>query len=222
MADSGDLLYLTMEGFKDKNFSESVGTYVAMINPEKYTEKFRIEYNDEQSPGSPNTVIKYRRSLPSDLDFELIFDGTGVVNPKRTQLMSELGKFKRIVYDYNGDIHSPNYLKLTWGKALKYQCRLTSLSINYTLFKPDGTPLRAKASVGFRNYIAPEKLEAEKDNQSPDLTHEVLIKAGDNLPLLSQKIYGDSKYYLKVAKYNKLINFRELVPGSTIFFPPLT
>lgn len=222
MSDSGDLLYLTMEGFKDKSFSESVGTYVAMINPEKYTEKFRVEYNDEQSPGSPNAVIKYRRSLPSDLDFELIFDGTGVVNQKRTQLMSELGKFKRIVYDYNGDIHSPNYLKLTWGKALKYQCRLTSLSINYTLFKPDGTPLRAKASVGFRNYIAPEKLEAEKDNHSPDLTHEVLIKAGDNLPLLSKKIYGDSKYYLKVAKYNKLINFRDLVPGSTIFFPPLT
>ncbi|MGB3466731.1 MAG: LysM peptidoglycan-binding domain-containing protein, partial [Cyclobacteriaceae bacterium] len=183
MADSGNLLYLTIEGFKDNGFNDSVGDYVAMINPDKMTEKFKVEYNDEQSPGSPNTVIKYRKSLPSDLDFELVFDGTGVVNPKRTQLMSEIGKFKRIVYDYNGAIHSPNYLKLTWGKALKYQCRLTSLSINYTLFKPDGTPLRAKANVGFRNYIAPAKLEAEKDNQSPDLTHEVVVKAGDTLPL---------------------------------------
>jgi len=38
---------------------------------------------------------------------------------------------------------------------------------------------------------------------------------------MSFKIYGDSKYYLEVARANKLINFRKLKIGQKIFFPPL-
>jgi nucleoid-associated protein YgaU len=53
------------------------------------------------------------------------------------------------------------------------------------------------------------------------MTHEYIVIAGDTLPALTNNIYGDSKYYLKVATYNKLDNFRQLVPGTKLLFPPL-
>jgi hypothetical protein len=37
---------------------------------------------------------------------------------------------------------------------------------------------------------------------------------------MTERIYGDSKYYLEVAKINGLINFRQLIPGQELFFPP--
>jgi len=35
------------------------------------------------------------------------------------------------------------------------------------------------------------------------------------------RIYGDSKYYLEVAKANNITNFRKLTVGGKIFFPPI-
>jgi nucleoid-associated protein YgaU len=61
----------------------------------------------------------------------------------------------------------------------------------------------------------------EENNSSPDLTHYRVIKKGDTLPLMCYRIYGDSKYYIQVAKANKLSNFRHLKEGEEIFFPPI-
>ena len=38
---------LTIQGYKDKNFGSSVGSYKALINPESYTQNFSITYNEE-------------------------------------------------------------------------------------------------------------------------------------------------------------------------------
>jgi nucleoid-associated protein YgaU len=58
-------------------------------------------------------------------------------------------------------------------------------------------------------------------DQSPDLTHVRRVKAGDTLPGLCDQIYGDPRLYLKVAAANGLDDFRRLVPGTKVFFPPL-
>ena len=47
------------------------------------------------------------------------------------------------------------------------------------------------------------------------------VIAGDTLDRLCHRIYGDPRYYLQVAEANKLGNFRKLVPGTTLVFPPL-
>jgi nucleoid-associated protein YgaU len=60
-----------------------------------------------------------------------------------------------------------------------------------------------------------------ENNSSPDLTHIRMVKDGDTLPLMSFRIYGDSKYYLEVAKANNITNFRKLTVGRKIFFPPI-
>ena len=40
-------------------------------------------------------------------------------------------------------------------------------------------------------------------------------------PLLCHRIYGDSRYYVDVARFNGLQAFRALAPGLTLHFPPL-
>lgn len=212
------LQQITLVGYKDENFSSKVGAYTAMLNPETYSQNYDVQYNVEQGQGTPDATIKYEKSTPSTLNFDLIFDGTGVVNNKRTNLSSEISKFKKVVYDYNGNIHSPNYLKLIWGKAMLYKCRLTSLKINYTLFKPDGSPLRAKLSVSFKEFQTPS---AALDKNSPDMTHVKTVVAGDLLPSLVYDVYRDENHILKVAEHNHLDSILHLDPGMTLHFPPL-
>lgn len=218
---NGKLQYLTLVGYKDNAFSSKIGSYRALINPDKYTHRYEIAFNEEQGIGTSNASIKYKKTPPQGLDFELIFDGTGVLSNARTDVVADINSFKKIVYDYNGDIHKPNYVKLIWGKGMNFRSQLTSLSLNYTMFRADGSPLRARATVSFKEYQNPTQITANAANGSPDMTHEWLVKAGDTLPALSSQIYGDCSHYLKVAAYNKLDNFRYLKPGTTLYFPPL-
>jgi len=36
-----------------------------------------------------------------------------------------------------------------------------------------------------------------------------------------EMINGDDKYYLEVARINNITSFRQLKPGTEIFFPPI-
>jgi hypothetical protein len=135
-------------------------------------------------------------------------------------IAEQIDAFKKLVFSYNGNIHSPNYLKLVWGTML-FRCRLASLSINYTMFKPDGTPLRARAKASFIGFTDEVELAKKANKSSPDLTHEVTVRTGDRLPLLCFEIYGTSAPYLAVAEVNGLTDFRRLVPGTKLLFPPL-
>jgi len=102
-----------------------------------------------------------------------------------------------------------------------FKGRCTGLNINFKLFNSDGKPTRAICKVTFTGSIEDNLRTAEERRESPDLTHYRLIKAGDTLPLMCYRIYGNSGYYLQVAQVNKLSNFRRLQPGTEIFFPPI-
>ncbi|MFY0630365.1 MAG: LysM peptidoglycan-binding domain-containing protein [Flavobacteriaceae bacterium] len=228
----GQLKKLVIRCFKDEKFETEIKElkYTALLNPEKYSQSYKTEYKKEEGTGSSSTAPKFTRSLPSDLDLEFLFDRTGVLmhygEKKRSEeeqkkgVIKDIEDFKKAVFDYNGDEHKPNYLIISWG-ALLFKGILTDLAIEYKLFKSDGTPIRAIAKVKFISSIEAEKRAAAENNKSPDLTHYRVVKDGDTLPLMTHRIYGDSKYYLEVAKANNITNFRSLTPGQEIFFPPI-
>lgn len=236
MFDEGTLEKMKIIPCTDALYTEAPGEdpYLVQINPESYALTQQINFNEAQAQGNSGAQLQFRNSSPQELEFDFIFDGTGVISQgnallkiasifgagEKLSVPEELEKFKHVVLTYAGDTHEPRYVKLLWGTLL-FKCRLTNLKVTYKLFKPDGTPLRASAKCTFRESIEPTEREALEDNQSPDLTHMRVVKEGDTLPLMTYRIYGDSKYYLEVARVNKLVNFRRLSVGQKIYFPPI-
>jgi hypothetical protein len=204
------------------------------LNPDKYSFKYKIESNDNQASGTSKSAPKFNKILPEDLNLEFVFDRTGVItdynspgasadNTFRDEgggIIDDIDKFKKVVFDYNGDEHKPNYLVISWGTLL-FKGTLTEMDITYKLFKSDGTPLRATANAKFKGFVEENLRVALENNSSPDLTHIRTVKEGDKLPLMTFRIYGDSRYYLEVAKVNNITNFRKLTVGQKIFFPPI-
>ncbi len=96
----------------------------------------------------------------------------------------ELQKFAKVVYTFDSSGHSPRRVQLTWGK-LVFEGVLGSLSLNYKLFGPDGSPLRVEARATFEGSISDMLRELEENKNSPDLTHVRKVVAGDNILLMS-------------------------------------
>jgi nucleoid-associated protein YgaU len=233
---SGELTKLKIKAFSDEQFSEEVadGEFRTLLNPETYIFKYKIEQNDDQASGTSATAPRFNRALPEDLELEFVFDRTGVLTDygsagpsddktfkdKGRGVIDDIEHFKKVVFDYNGEEHKPNYLIISWGTLL-FKGSLSEMDITFKLFKPDGTPLRATARAKFKGFVEDDLRVAMENSSSPDLTHVREVKKGDTLPLMSYRIYGDSKYYLEVAKANRITNFRKLEVGQRIFFPPI-
>ncbi|WP_444997450.1 CIS tube protein [Aliikangiella sp. IMCC44359] len=229
MSFSGSLEKMVITAYKDGKFSSQIGKpFSVYLNPNKYSHDYKICYNNVSAQGSPGSSPDFNKMAEENMSFELVFDGTGVIPTALPGILpfsedgisKQIENFKALVFQYNGDIHSPNYLKLSWGTML-FKCRLTTLKFVYTLFKPDGTPLRARANVAFVGYTDEAELAKQANKTSPDLTHLITVKGGDTLPLMCYNIYGSSQYYIKVARVNQLTDFRDLTVGSQLFFPPI-
>lgn len=220
MSDSGELEKLLIKAYDQPDYSgEPIGEFQAYINPNELTIAYEMEYDAGQGSGTTGSRMEFKKVKPGDLTLEFYIDGTGA-NGEKIDVQERVEQFQTLT-GYNGDIHRPNYLKVTWGTLQVKRCVLKSASIAYKLFKPSGEPLRAVISANFTDNSDDETRVALAQDQSPDLTHIYTVKAGDTLPLLCYRIYGSPNHYLGVAEANSLDNFRRLTPGDRIYFPPL-
>lgn len=216
---------LSLVGYKDKNFSKKQGSsFVVMINPSSYNHSYSVSLKGLPVSGKSHLSPDFKSVGPETVSFEFILDDTGVVSRNKENEGKSVHKMikelKDVVYKYNGNTHEPNFVLLKWG-TLIFKSRLSNLDVNYQMFKPNGLPLRAKVKMVFKGFVDPVTEAKLANRSSPDLTHIITVKEGDNLPLLCQKVYNNSKYYIKIAEINELVNIRRLVVGSKLIFPPL-
>ncbi|MBL7970119.1 MAG: hypothetical protein JNL03_01255 [Prolixibacteraceae bacterium] len=223
---SGELTKLKIKAFKDEKFSQEIanGEFSTLLNPENYSIRYQISQNENQAPGTSAAAPRFNKIRPEDLELTFLFDRSGVIRGSEDTIgegvISDIEKFKKVIFDYNGEQHKPNYLMISWGSLL-FKGTLSNMDISFKLFRPDGTPIRASARATFTGFVEDNLRVARENNNSPDLTHVRVVNDGDTLPLMTFRIYGDSGYYLEVAKANKLVNFRKLSPGQQIIFPPI-
>ncbi len=218
---SGELKKLKIEAYKaiTCEASDKQDEFFVLFNPATYSSKYEIEYGQGQGQGTSGTSQRFGRIKPQEYTFELVFDGTGVAS-KRREVAEDIRVFLALTGKLNGDIHRPLYLKLSWG-PLVVRCVLKSADIQYSLFKPDGFPLRAKVTAIFSEAIEDTLRAAEEGRSSPDMTHERVFHQGDTLPLMVQRIYGSTAFTVDVARFNGLRHLRDLRPGQVLRMPPL-
>ncbi|MCZ6774502.1 MAG: hypothetical protein O7G83_21305 [Proteobacteria bacterium] len=216
----GELKKLTIESYTDPEYQGSpVSTFEVMFNPKSYAVKYAVEYDDEQGMGTTGLPQRFKQSKPSEFALEFILDGTGA-SSKKAEVSKLVEDFLAVAYEYDGELHRPRYLKVAWGTLL-FNSVFKAANITYTLFKPDGSPLRAKVGATFFGFVEEKRRVAEERAQSPDLTQVHTVTSGETLPLLSFRYYGDQMHYLDVAEANGLTDFRSLNAGSRLVFPPL-
>lgn len=201
---------------------DPLGSISALVNPDNYSEKYTVGYNTLKTINNPAGTLAFTSMNSGGLTLKnLMVDGTGIIPlTGASNVQDYLDKLAKVVYLYNGTLHSPPYVKVTWG-SLIFKGVCTEFNTNYTMFRPDGTALRATVDITFRSTVDPKTKGQAAGLNSPDLTHLRVVKAGDTLPLMCHQVYGDSAYYLEIARYNKLDNVYQLKPGTELYFPPL-
>jgi hypothetical protein len=230
MSDRKKLEKLLIRSFANRDFSgeDTSRMFSTPINPESFTKNYKVAVDTQRGHGSPGAEVKYKSTAPEELKLEFVLDGTKTMegyggNNKEyinRPVELQLQDFLKCTYDMDGKIHRPRFLIVFWGSEINFRCVLSNVDINYTLFEPDGRPLRVKITATFLKHKSREELIEEAKLSSPDLTHYKQVKQDDRLDLMTYDIYNDPKYFLQVGKINTLTSIRNVKPGAELYFPP--
>jgi len=117
-------------------------------------------------------------------------------------------------------LHAPPPVLLTWA-SLSFACVLQKASQKFIMFKPDGTPVRARLQVTFSEFRNVDSEAKEVKRQTADYSKLHTVTDGDSLPLIAWREYGQPTAWRPIALRNGIDDPRRLQTGDVLVLPRL-
>lgn len=233
MAPSGNTKCAIVDGD-----SPSTTLVACLFNPAQYSVQKSIYWGPTDNgtpsgaPGSANTTPATRgnsgRNVPdgkfgggqaATLTVELFFDTSEVGDDVRAVTDT---LFKLTLIDPSKQ--QPPLVRFHWGSYTSFKSIITNLSLNFTYFLTDGTPVRATASVTFTQVY-----DASDDNINPPSlsgrtvtikqnTRVHTMRPNETLSNVAGQYYGDPSQWRKIADANG--GNPSPPPGTALTIPP--
>lgn len=202
-------------------------------NPAELNFSQTANYADINIPGIDAPLLQFVRGSTETLSLELFFDTTDAgTGAKAESVTTRVDAFYQMVR-ISGDLHTPPLVRISWGTHFPglrndqsvrpvpaFDCVVVSCNRKFTLFNPDGVPLRAVVSLALREYRSLEEQLNSLNLQSSDHTRVHVVQEGENLPLIAYEAYGKPDYWRVLAKENNIDDARFVPPGTVLSLPP--
>ncbi len=138
-----------------------------------------------------------------------------------------IDKLEKLIH-YEKSTHVLPVVTFVWGQFSgtssrnpKYIFYVTKLSVEYVMFLPDATPVRAKVTLGLTQKDTPSSEDIQNSKQSPDHAKLYTVKRGDTLQSIATAEYEDPREWRRIAKTNGMDDPMGLRPGMKLLIPPI-
>jgi len=192
-----------------------------LFNPEEYTVNRDIQYAQIAVPGLSAPVVQFVHGNAQTLDMELFLDtleknSQAAAGSDVRKLVEKITSFM----DIDPTVHAPPPVLFTWA-SLSFTCVLQKTSQKFVMFKPDGTPVRARLQVTFSEFRNVDMEAKEVKRQTADYSKLHTVCAGDSLALIAWREYGRPTAWRPIALRNGLDDPRSLRTGDVLVLPRL-
>jgi hypothetical protein len=183
------------------------------FNPRQYAISKTNRWTAEPVVGASLPAIQFGGGLARELTLELLFDAYDNAAKDVSVATDRLFLMMEATTQASGerDAARPPTVTFAWGPTVSFAAVARQLNVQYTLFAPDGTPIRALCTVTLvqvakadsRSGSGPSAAEAGTAAQgsgSPASVH--VVSEGDSLPSIAQSAYGDPSRWRDIAQAN--------------------
>jgi nucleoid-associated protein YgaU len=113
---------------------------------------------------------------------------------------------------------TPPLVVLRWGSVTAFAAYISSVSVKYSLFAPDGTPIRATCSVTMEEM--PGVLAGQNPTSGALETRRVhTVVTGDTLASVAYREYGDPTMWRVIAAANGIDDPLRIPAGTALQVP---
>ena len=200
-----------------------------MFNPKELSVEKSNHFAEVNIPGLSSPIFQFVRGNARSVSIDLFFDTyeqgidvrlftDRITGWDAGSMFSNLPKEAKGLMDIDSDLHAPPICLFIWG-AFIFQCIIEKVSKRFTMFLPEGIPVRATLNVNLKEYREVEVQVKEMSLQSSDLTKSWVVTQGDSLWAIAAKEYGSPEDWRLIAKKNNIENPRILIPGQRLVIP---
>jgi nucleoid-associated protein YgaU len=191
------------------------------FNPTEFTRQKSAQIAEIAVYGIDSPILQFVRGQNEKMTLDLFFDTTeDGMGPGAVSVTTKTDPFYQLV-KMQPATHAPPRIQFVWGD-LTFQAIVESVQERFTLFNPDGIPLRATLSLSLREYKDLETQLKELKLQSVDHTKQHVVKRGETLSKIAGEEYGDATLWRAIADKNPQVDSpRKLTPGMILNIPPL-
>ncbi len=197
-----------------------------MFNPAEYTVNRDINYAQTAIPGLSAPILQFVNGNAQTLEMELFLDtleAHRVADRVQNRAQEDVRRLTRRITDLmtiDRTTHAPPVLLFTWG-SLSFTCVLSRASQRFTMFRPDGIPVRATLQVTFTEFRNVDLEAKEIKRETADYSKIYVVVQGDTLSGIATRLYQNPKLWRPIALRNRIDNPRELVVGTRLMVPQL-
>ncbi len=212
---------MTLYAYSDREMTHLSGSLSVMYNPDSVSLDYHTDYTPDQFINTTRQSNRYVQTRPGGLTLELLFDAK--MPHSYVPVDRQLSHLRSLCYNVNPADSEPRYLQVRWGQMRwsgkgYFSGRMSSLSVRYTLFDRDATPLRATATLALVADGSLTLQGAEEQLLSPS---KAVVNVPDATSLAhiasaaGTSLAGGADY-LQMAADNGLDSLDALVPGQIL------
>jgi len=189
------------------------------FNPTEYQLQKSNNFSDIAIPGLESPPIQFVRGNGEKLTVELLADTSDTLADVREKYVSKVRDLMKI----KPESHAPPIVRFVWGKSEEnaFIGVIESLNVTYTLFSPEGTPLRAKLSLTLKEYRTVDIQLKDRPRNSPDVEKTWVVRRGDKYSSIAAAVYRDPEQWRAIAEANQVKDPRVLRPGTVLTVPKI-
>ena len=188
-----------------------------IFNPTQYQVTESNQFTEVSIPGVDAPPLQFVRGSARTLSMQLFFDTYDPVlgNVKQG---SDVRKYTKQIVELlkvDSHNHAPPICQFSWAE-FSFVGVLEKADQRFTLFKSDGTPLRATIDVSFKEL---GQKQAEEARFSASFAKHYVVRHGDTLSSVAGTEYGDPALWRPIAEANDIDDPLDLRPGKVLVIP---
>jgi hypothetical protein len=190
-----------------------------LFNPTQYQVSESNQFSEVAIPGVGAPPLQFVRGTARTLSMQLFFDTYDPVQSNVKQ-GSDVRKYTDQIVGLlavDSDKHAPPICRFSWAH-FAFVGVLEKADQTFTLFMPDGTPVRATIDVTFKE-LGQEQADQAGRLFSADFAKHYVVRRGDTLSNIAADKYGDPAKWRPIAEENGLDDPLALEPGQVLVIP---
>lgn len=190
-----------------------------MFNPYEYTLSKSNAWEKKPVIGQNLPQVVFQQGGAQSLSLTLHFDSINGVQDVRgyTDPLWKMMMIDSSSINAKSGKAAPPPVAFQWGR-LYFKAIITSMSQKFTLFDPNGVPLRCEVSVTLEQFLDIEQPPAQVPQQptGQNSARSTSAVQGDRLDNVASSGTGDAGNMRNVAEKNNIDNPMKLKPGQQI------
>jgi hypothetical protein len=226
-------LVVTHHGDKPNDSMEFVDV---QFNPTEFSLDKSVQIAEIAIPGLDSPLLQFVRGQNEKMTVDLFFDTTeSGMGPGATSVTTLTDRIYELV-KIEPTRHAPPICSFLWNskfpgadlsdhagnqKRTEFKCIVESIKQKFTLFSPEGVPLRATLTLTLREYKTLDEQLHQLNLSSPDRSHSHVMQQGETLSSIAGRYYRKPGAWRPIAEANSIEDPRRLATATFLTIPPI-